>query len=916
MKKKIWKISKKIKKTFQRPVPAISLVISLIFAYNLFIKKRLTFGNTEENTITLDLKYFGKDLTFFAEKVVEKGSNKSFYKVDIKNDKGNIKAGYANAKSKNDVIFKEGVIGNNAKWSFKSEEARYISNKNGNIINLYKKVDAYNEEQDIRIKTDNFRLTNNFTTLQLKDNCIIENDKVKIKCEKGDYEEGKDIFYFSDNVVLETYRENKGSKEPVSIESSNIEYDLKNKEAKSDKPFVIKYQDFLIKGIGFEYINDKFKTKNRIKILNNKDKLEINADYGDYENGIVLKGNVNGKYKDIEFEADNIKSKEGTTVFSKNVLIRNKDRSLSCDKLEYKGDILIASSIDNLTFSNKEYKLKSKILTYNINSKDIVCNSNSIIESKDSTISSSYFLYNEDSEVGHFRNMILEKKNQIIDSKNVAFDLKNNKYLLEQGVKITKDSLVITPEILIAIEDDITLPGKILIDDKKSKAHFVIRDGKYNKKHDTFVSEGELIGEKGDYKILSGNLIFNNKDGIGYLKDKISIENQKTNFSFTADSGIYREKDSSLTMPNPIGKTKDIFFNAKESIYLREDNILQLINEVKVTKDDLLITSNEMSYNMNKESLSFNEESNVLQNDFLIISKKGNLILNDESLQAENVVLIKDEGDIVEADYLEADKKLEKISVKGNVKGNLVKGVKFTSDSGNLFFMPKEKKDDEEYNQEEHNQEDDIKNRYKLTRAELHHNSHFTYKDMDITSDYLEFDNGLGKKKLELIFAKNNVKFNTKTSEGNTDMTSTYAFYELKSEIGKMRQNVIVTCKNKKYGVINATSTEALHNNKVKVISLIGNVKAHGSKNNLDISGDDIELNLSTGIVVSKGRAGFEYNFNKKSLKEADSSEADVKEEVIKEFEDEISSVKNINNKYEGVDDESIFPTHDEEENK
>lgn len=923
MKKKIKKILKKTKKLFQKPAPAIALVISLIFAYNLFIKKRIFFKNSEENTVTLDLKYFGNDITFLADKVIEKGSNKSFYNVDIKNDKGNIKAGYANAESKNDIIFKEGVVGNNDKWSFESEEARYISNKNGTIINLYKKVDAYNESQDIRIKTDNFRLTNDFTTLQLNDNCVVENDKVKIKCEKGDYKEDENIFYFNDNVVLETYRDNKGYKEPIFIESSSIEYDLKNKKAKSDKPFLIKYQDFSIKGVGFEYVNDKFKTDNRIKILNKKEEIEINADHGDYEDGILLKGNVNGKYKDMEFEANNIRSKDGVTTLSKNVLIKSKDRSILCDKLEYKNEILIASAADNLTFSNKEYELKSKILTYNTNSKDIICDADNVITNKDSTITSSYFLYNEDSEIGHFRNMILEKKNQIIDSKNVAFDLKNNKYILEKGVKIIKDSLTITPEILIAIEDDISLPGQILIDDNKSGANFIIRDGKYNKKSNIFISEGKLIGEKGDYKILSGNLTFNNKEGIGYLKDEINIKNKKNNFNFKADNGTYMERDGSLIMPNPVGKRDDIFFEAKESIYLRENSILKLINKVKISKKDLSITSEEMSYDMDRESLSFEEESNFHKGDFLIISKKGNLILSDESIQATNVVLIKDEGDIVEADYLEADKKLEKVSVKGNVKGDLVKRVKFTSDSGNLFFMTKEtenkekdKSEEKELIIEEELDEESIKNKYKLTRAELHYNIHFKYKDMDITSDYLEFDNGLGESKLELVFAKNNLKFNTKTIEGNTDMTSKYAFYELKSEVGKMRQNVIVTCKHKLYGVINATSNEALHNNKVKVLSLIGNVKAHGSKNNLDISGDDVELNLNTGIVVSKGRAGFEYNFNKKSLEESNSSESDVKEEVIKEFEDEISSVKNISNKYEGIDNESIFPINEEEENE
>lgn len=858
---------------FKQPIPTISLVLGGIFTYNLFLKPMFKLPKIDEHIMTFNLSYFTNKFEIFAKKSLSQGSKRVFYNVDIEDERGHIKAGYADLRNDKDILFKNNLHGSNDDWNFDSDGGRYLDIGKDVIFTLTGSVKATNLKRELKISAENFRMSNNFDNLKLKGDVEIEFKGSKIFCQNASFDQKKDLLLTEGSASIDIVKEIEGKESEIRIESIAIEYKTKSEQIESKEAFTIMYDKYIIKGREFLIKGDNFTTPNPIYVTDRDGTTDLNIEEVQYLSVLRLK-NIEGRYDNTEVKADDLEYNEGKGTFSGSVYLERDSLALKCGLLKFDQDT--ANAFKDVEIKDNEYIFSSKTAKYD-RKKDILSSPETVIISLDQNkkITSSSFQYAKETKKGNLTEVNIQKENLLIKADKLILESEDD-YVLEGNIEIEKEDTVLNSEYIKVTKDEANIPEMVLkyLD---INLKLDLKDVKYDLDNQIIRTEREIKGLKDNYSLSSKGLEYNVKDKNGDVKGDLVVSNTEEKF-FLISPKVKIENDVML-FEDISGYKNEAKFSSDRAKSIN-GNTIKLLDNIKVIKDKVEILSDEIDVNIKENMVLFEKYIYIFNDDLLIISEKGELYLDNNNVLGTNVLLFREKGDIVKSNYAELDSDMQNLSVTGGIVGDLSNRGRFSSDKGILLFTEDTEGD-------------------KITRAELVDNVRFRYKNIDIESNFLEYDNALGENKLELIYVKDNLKINFEYVDFSTDLRAKYAFYELKKDVGRMKQDVVITYKHTTHGVVNAASNEAYYDNMGKKVSLLGNVKAKGTKSQLDVTGDDISINLNTGVITGKGESGFSYDFDKKSNgSDGNKLEEEIKNEVLKEFEEDIKEVTRIKDEF------------------
>jgi lipopolysaccharide export system protein LptA len=881
LKRLFYKINNVLKKGLdylKKPFPTLIFTLLFLFAYNLFLKSRYKMPYVEEDIVTTNIKYLGNNFEIIAKKNIDKAGKKIFYDLDLNSEKGYIKAGYSDMTNSKDIIFKEGVKGENEEWQFSSEEARYYDNKDS-VFTLNGRVIANNKEKKLIIKADNLRATNNLNDFKLKGNILIEFEDIKLYCQSAIFDKSKNSLIAEDSAKVEIKQLIGGKEEIILLETTKIIYDIDSKKGESDRKFKITAKKNIIVGKSFEIDNKKFTTNNEIHIYNDERTTNLAADNCRYDKKLSL-DNVNGKYEDNLIKADNFEAIEDKYILKGSVFAQNKEKqTIYCGILEVDSKIAVAKL--DVKVIDGIYNISSHHMVYNIDEKKANINL-STIKYEDKVINSSDLEYFSDLKVGSMKNVKISTPDIKASMNNLNFELDNEKYTLIGNIIIDQDENIIISE-KIDVERKNLFSNKLNINNKDYSLY--LENVNYDLDKKSLQTDEEVLGlieKKYDLKTKGLDYNMNSKTGRSY--GKAIIEEADKDFKILSNSFDINDKQISLT--NLKGNRDDLKFVSNKGTFDLERDSLLCEGSVEAYDDNMKIYSESIELEVKKNIFTFISETKILANKDLIICDNGSLDIDENIFKANNINFFRENGDIFRADRAELDRNMEIMIAEGNIVGELIEDeINFRSKSSRILF-----KDDK--NESIFDEEKEF-----LTRAELIGNAEFYYKDLEIKANFIEYDNALGDKKLNLVYATENLLMSFKNNDSQIDVKSKYAFYEISKEIGKMKKDVTISYISKDGASVNAKCDQAYYSNLEQNVSMIGNVEANSSKSNLKLTSEDMNLDLKSGIITSDKKTSFSYDLDEKGKEEAvniiKSASSDDETDDLDEFKSIIDNLKN-----------------------
>lgn len=855
----------------------------LFFFYNLFIKKDFIVPITENAILTTNLIYKGKEIEFKAEKMKEVGNKKEFENISIFLPDITINAKKAFTTNMELIEFSNGVEGKtNEGFIFKSEILNYDLKKENFIAKGDFQIE--NREKNINIQAQYCSSNKTFANAIFRDKVIINQEETKIRCNLAEYSQETELFLLTDNAEIESKVSVGKENQSILLKSDQIRYDRKEKKALSDEDFEIVYKDYIVKGKGFSYEEEgtKFLPLSSILITNEKEKANIKAEKAKYENSLILE-KIDGIYNNaiVKCEKAHTENNNNLLILEENISLERENEKVLCDKLIYTNDKeiinFLSENLDkNVEIISKNFSLNSKSFNYNVKTKSLESNNLTNIKKDLIEAKGINFSYNFDEEKGSLEKLEGVREDFEVKASKAIFDFKNSSHLLLGEILIKNRDINLNSK---EVEIDENKKVAFLKDDfkiilEKEEIEILSKNGYFDDNSKEFKTEEELTGNKKDYQFQSKGLLYNLADDKIYLKNSGHIfnDNNKVNVEF-AEASFYNKENKGFLLGIK-GKKDKINFEANKGEYLRENDILILTENVNITQEDIRINSNSLNYHISASDVDFKEETEIIKEDLLIIAQSGILNLDNKILNAKNIVAFREVGDIVEGEELFLDYNMNELVFNKNIKGELKNGVNFKALKGNIFFV------EAPLEQYEH----------KITRVELKDKVEFKSRNIKLFCDFMEYDHNL-----KWVYGRDNLKINAVYPDGVTDIISKYAFIDVDKEIGRMRNEVIVTYKNEKMGNINTNSDEAILRYKERQVALKGHVKSYGSKSDLKVYGNEANLNLNTGIVTSKGSSGFTYSFDKREEKLDESlDDNEVKDQFIKEHEEDLEKAKQI----------------------
>ena len=304
-------------------------------------------------------------------------------------------------------------------------------------------------------------------------------------------------------------------------------------------------------------------------------------------------------------------------------------------------------------------------------------------------------------------------KNILISSGKVKiFDPKNNITIYSDKVTYFKnDELIIANGNSKAIGTDFQIDAKnfeynklkniiyaenkVKIDNKKEKYLIFSDEITYFKNDELIIANGNSKAIDDQVEIDAKNFEYNKLKNIIYAENKVKIDNKKEKYLIFSDEITYFKNDE-LIIANGNSKAIDdqVEIDAKNFEYNKLSNIIFASGNVKINnkKENYLIFSDNITYNkkigkvFTKNNSQAISEGMVINADLFTYDEKKNL------LEAKGKVKIEDEIEdyILESEYINYDRNLQKIFTRGKTKALIEKKYEFNSK--NVFLDRKLKK--------------------------------------------------------------------------------------------------------------------------------------------------------------------------------------------------------------------------------
>lgn len=774
-------------------------------------------------------------------------------------------------------------------WDFKAQNINYDKSKDE--ITSKTGVFATNKKLNMSIAGKEFITDTKMSYIEMQKEVTLENEKIKVVGDIGNYNDETKRIVLKDNVFLESKKTDDKYKEKVTGNFKQLNYDLNTKIIEGMDPYTLHYGENTLhaeklfynqKDESFLITENVSMDASDFKIFMDKIEKKPMSDI------VTFYGKIKGSNPKYDFESDNgnynMTSEKLELVG--NVIITSKEgQKLTADKIEYdtKTEVITAIGIDKnaiYTNENQKQELQSKKIVYDTNLKTININQHFEFKKDENHGTGEKLIYNELSKEGAIDNPVLFTKDRKITTFKIEYKGNENMLYIPSTYRVE------------------TLSGDSTFDSKNAT---------YNLATKEFLSpEDYIYNSKGN--IINGkNIIYNSETGIGETKEKIRMENMEQSFSLLADSANFKAndyiellgnlnisndeyttkadkakytfKDSTLRIPQVLdikgAEDKTVYvitnpeFNTETSMlsgtnykgddgtnksqadifkYDQKNEILYLKNNAIVSNSDTTLKGNDLEYATKEKIAKAKGKYNLIQNnlivdgvDIVFNSTTGDVHggkIKMVSKDTENKIGTPQyKEQIFEADKSKGNVNNSFVDFTGNAKGRSYSGGKPVDYAGKLVRVYVDKVD----------------KGYDAKRVELLGDSTMTQDKSILYSKYTDID-----LKANIAYSNQRPKMITDSPDGkHSEVESDRAEMHMNENITYIYDNVLVTSIDPKKGKTVATSKKGAARSKEKIVELEDTVVIDSP--DAIVYADKAEYNTDTKKIRAHGAVKVDY---------------------------------------------------------
>ncbi|WP_462427374.1 LPS export ABC transporter periplasmic protein LptC [Fusobacterium varium] len=791
-------------------------------------------------------------------------------------------------------------------WKFNTEAAHYDKLKDE--ITSDAGVSAENAEKKVKVSGKNFITDSKMSYIELKDNVVLENEKIKLKGDIGRYSDASKIVTLSGNIIIDgTDRENA----EISGNFLNLKYSVDDKILEAWEPYDVTYNGAKLSAgnLWYQDSTEAFLiTKNVIieangyKIYVDKIQREANSDIIKFFGKIT---GSNGIYSFSGKEAVyNITTGE-LTFYGDVKITSTKGEELTADKIVYNNNTKFITAYGekrDAVYISDNGELKSKEFRYNNETKELFADKKYDFKSQKYDSVGDKFYFNDLTKDGYIVNgtMYDKIKKQTAKGKRMDFNTETQIYMVkENSVFENQDYRLESNDITYnGVTGKVETPDKYKVISLKNATSFTGVGAVYDENTGELISNG-TINASGRNFIASGeNLTYNNKDGVGELQSKISFTNTENGTTVTGDKLLFQKDNYMELIGNLVINSEKIVAKSSRGKYNLEEEKVYIPEKIDFESHDKLtsgtmskgvydvkasvftgdnfkgknkendIKSDKMKYYTNEDKVEFGKNTVIVTPESKLRGNKLDYNLNTEVVVSPEKYTI-DYGDftIVGSEGTFDNKQGLLKSTNADITSKA--GDRFKSDKadGNLKEMRIDFIGNANGHMVHQGKRTDFtgdfarvyfKNDggYKAIRSEIKKNAVFIQEDKKLQSDYIEADI-----ERNLIFSRDNTKLTvTDAKNGDTIVTSDTAEIDINRDIATLVGNVYIENKNPEQGITIITAEKGIIRQKTGILDLMGNVKIENKES--IIEADEGSYNMNTKKIKARGHVFINHKNN------------------------------------------------------
>ena len=791
-------------------------------------------------------------------------------------------------------------------WKFNTEAAHYDKLKDE--ITSDAGVTAENDEKKVKISGKNFITDSKMSYIELKDNVVLENEKIKLKGDIGRYSDANKIVTLSGNIVIDGADEQNAK---ISGNFLNLKYSINDKILEAWEPYDVTYNGAELSAGNLWYQDDTeaFLITKNVMIETNGYKIYVDKIQREANSNIVkFFGKItgsNGVYSFSGKEAVYDITTEELTFYGDVKMTSTKGEELIADKIVYNNATKFITAYgtnrDAVYISNNG-ELRSREFRYNNETKEMFADKKYDYKSQKYDSVGDKFYFNDITKDGYIVNgtMYDKIKKQTTKGKRMDFNTEAQIYKVkENAVFENQDYRLESNDITYnGATGKVETPNKYKVTALKDGTSFTGIGAVYDENTGELVSNGTINAAGRNFVASGENLTYNNKNGTGELQSKISFKNTENGTTVTGDKllfqkdnymelignlvinsekivakstrGKYNLKDEKVYIPETInfeshdkttsGTMSNGVFDVKSSVFTG-DNFKGKNVENDIKSDKMKYFTNEDKVEFGKNTVIVTPESR-LKGNRLDYNLKTEIVVSPEKYTIEygDFTIVGSEGTFDNKQGLLKSTNADITSKSGDrFKSDIADGnmremrIDFIGNAkGNMMHQGKRTDFTGDFARVYFKNDGG----YKAIRSEIKKNAVFIQEDKKLQSDYIEADI-----ERNLVFSRDNTKLTvTDAKNGNTVVTSDTAEIDINKDIATLVGNVYIENKNPEQGITIITAEKGIVRQKTGILDLMGNVKIE-NKDSI-IEADEGTYDMNTRKVKARGHVFINHKNN------------------------------------------------------
>lgn len=783
-------------------------------------------------------------------------------------------------------------------WKFNAQTANYEKIKDEITSNTG--VSAYNEEKKIKISGKNFSTDSKMSYIELKDDVVLENDKIKLKGDIGKYSDVTKIVVLSGNITVSGVDE---ENKKVDGDFKNLKYFVDDKILEAWEPFSAIYDGVKLSGETLWYQDgvEALKISKNVVIETSGYKIYVDRIEKEANSNIIkFYGKVTGSNGVYSFEgAEGVYKidSEELELYGDVVVTSTKGEKLTADKIVYNNKTKFITAFGekkDVLYTSNNGEVKSKEFRYNNETKEAFADKKYDFKSLKYDSIGEKFYFNNATKDGYILNgVVIDKvKKQSAKGKRLDFNTETKIY------KIKDDAIFENSDYRVESSDlnydgntgKIITSSDYKITQIKNGIEFVGKGADYDENTGELLSNGVINAFGKNFKASGNNLSYNNKTGAGELQSNIFFENTENGTTVTGDKLLFQKDNTVEIVGNLVITSEKIVAKSARGKYNLKDEKVYIPEKIEFESKDKLtsgtmskgtydvkkeifvgnnfkgkdketnITSSIAKYYIQANKIEFGKNSVITNPETTLKGNKLDYDLDSEiATSKEPYTVLYDEFIIKGSSGIFDNKNGLFKSDKADISSK--SGDKFVADKadGNLFEMRIDfignAKGHTNYDGKRTDFSGDFarvyfkkdENGYKAIRSEVKKNAVFIQEDKTLYSDYIEADI-----ERSLIFARDNTKMLVKDMEnGDITITSDVAEINMNNDTATLIGKVYIENINKDQGKTVITADKGIARQKTGILDLIGNVKIENAESRVE--SDEAIYNMNTKKLKARG---------------------------------------------------------------